>query len=109
MTAISDELETEFSNAPTYLADLTQVVDLTDLSKKFSMEVIASCAFGVKAESFVTNYGDTTPFIKNTYDIFTNTSIDNLRISAVPIPISNYRKLITVVVSTSTVWSILVG
>ena len=78
MTAISDELETEFSNAPTYLADLTQVVDLTDLSKKFSMETIASCAFGVKAGSFDAK-DSSTPFIEKTYEIFSNTSMDNLR------------------------------
>ena len=41
------------------------------------METIASCAFGVKAGSFDTK--DNTPFIKNTYEIFSNTNMDNLR------------------------------
>ena len=54
------------------------MVDVMDLSKKFSMETIASCAFGVKAGSFDAKH-DTTPFIKNTYEIFSNTNMDNLR------------------------------
>ena len=59
-------------------SDSQSLVDLTDLSKKLSMETIASCAFGVKAGSFDAKDSDN-PFLENTHDIFTNTNMDNLR------------------------------
>ncbi len=48
MNATSDELAESFSNA----ADTSTDLELKTVCSCFSMETIASCAFGVKAESF---------------------------------------------------------
>eukprot|EP00092_Neocalanus_flemingeri_P027017 GFUD01029298.1.p1 GENE.GFUD01029298.1~~GFUD01029298.1.p1 ORF type:complete len:533 (-),score=113.68 GFUD01029298.1:42-1544(-) len=54
-------------------------VELKEVFGKFSMDAIASCAFGVDAESFGNK---DSPFVENAAKIFTFSLIDGLRIIA---------------------------
>jgi len=74
--AISEKLVNEFETAAVNNED----VELKDVFGKFSMDTIASCAFGVDAESFDNKDSQ---FVKNAAKIFSFTLLDGLRIIGV--------------------------
>ena len=51
-------------------------IELHGLCGKFSMETIASCAFGLNASSFT---GESSLFVKHAKSIFDYTFMDNIR------------------------------
>ena len=64
INSVSQRLADEVASS----ANDQRVIDLKDLFGKFSMDTIATCAFGVEADSF----GDKeTVFVKNAKSIFT--------------------------------------
>jgi len=74
--AISEKLVKQFETSALNNAD----VELKEEFGKFSMDTIASCAFGVDAESF--DNADSL-FVKNAAQIFTFSLLDGLRILGV--------------------------
>jgi hypothetical protein len=62
-------------------------IDLGDLVGKYSMDVIASCAFGVEAASFSTSTPQS-PFVKNSKEIFKGVSLwEGLQRAAYSLPV----------------------
>jgi len=74
--AISEKLVNQFEKA----AESNVDVELKEEFGKFSMDTIASCAFGVDAESFDNKDSQ---FVRNAAKIFTFTLLDGLRIIGV--------------------------
>jgi len=74
--AISEKLVKEFDKA----AENDKDVELKEVFGKFSMDTIASCAFGVDAESFD---NEDSQLVKNAAKIFTFSLLDGLKIIGV--------------------------
>merc|ERR1719320_1648095 len=74
--AISEKLVKEFDKA----AENNEDVELKEVFGKFSMDTIASCAFGVDAESFD---NEDSQLVKNAAKIFTFSLLDGLKIIGV--------------------------
>ena len=64
-------------------AEAGEMIELKDVCGKFSMDSIASCAFGVDAESFTSRESQ---FVQNASRIFTTTRLDAFKNSLLMIP-----------------------
>nr|APH81390.1 cytochrome P450 CYP3026B2 [Tigriopus kingsejongensis] len=75
MKAIGIRLKGEIQKA----VDSQQPIDTKDVFSKFSMDTIATCAFGVDAGSFEE---DNSEFLQHARKIFINSALDNLKMVA---------------------------
>ena len=58
-------------------------IEIKDHFGKFTMDNIATCGFGVDAQSFAT---EESPFVKNAKQVFRRTTMENLTLPLVFIP-----------------------
>ena len=89
MVPLIENIQNKLMKALDLESKLNQEFDLKEIMSKFSMDSIASCVFGVDAESFS---DIETPFVKNAKSCFRKTIGDIFRLGIMMIPFGMYLR-----------------